>query len=129
MERLSSSSYPADAGTSPPLPSPLPELGLALSAADLGATAYELLVAASRATGAKPLTYIPQSAAAGGKPKGAFGLGSSASSNGGMAAVLELLRVRMGVTAEADARIRRVLLRVAAGQVRITRLPEKDNAA
>ncbi|CAO2188724.1 unnamed protein product [Urochloa humidicola] len=119
MERLSSSSYPADAGTSLPLPSPLPELGLALSAADLGATAYELLVAASRTT----------AAAAGGKPKGAFGLGSSASSNGGMAAVLELVRVRMGVTAEVNARIRRVLLRVAAGQVRITWLPEKDNAA
>ncbi|CAL5002414.1 unnamed protein product [Urochloa decumbens] len=117
MARLPSSSYPAAATTAPPLPSPLPDLGVALSAADLRATAYELLVAASRATGAKPLAYIPQYATAGGKLKGAFGLGSSASSNGGTAAVLELVRVRMGVTAEADARIRRVLLRVAAGQL------------
>ncbi|CAO2188025.1 unnamed protein product [Urochloa humidicola] len=116
MARLSSSSYPADAGTSPPLPSPLPELGVALSAADLRATAYELLVAASRATGTKPLTYIPQYATTARKLKGSLGLGSSLSSNGGTAAVLEQVRVRMGVTAEADARIRRVLLRVAAGQ-------------
>ncbi|CAO2163495.1 unnamed protein product [Urochloa humidicola] len=115
MARLFSSIDSA-AATAPPLPSPLPDLGVALSAADLRATAYELLVAASRATGAKPLTYIPRSATAAGKLKWPFGLGSSASSNGGTAAALELLRVRMGVTAEADARIRRVLLRVAAGQ-------------
>jgi len=115
----SSSSDPAAAATSPPLPAPLPDLGVALSAADLRATAYELLVAASRATGARPLTYIPQPAtAASGKLKGTFGLGSSPPSKVGRAAVLELVRVRMGVTEQADARIRRVLLRVAAGQVR-----------
>jgi hypothetical protein len=111
---------PAAATTAPPLPSPLPDLGVALSAADLRATAYELLVAASRATGAKPLTYIPQSVTAAAKMKGAFGLGSSPSSNGGTAAVLELVRARMGVTEPTDARIRRALLRVAAGQVRIS---------
>ncbi|KAF8701890.1 hypothetical protein HU200_033217 [Digitaria exilis] len=117
------SSDPAAITTAPPLPSPIPDLGVALSAADLRATAYELLVAASRATGAKPLTYIPQSAAAtstaDGKLRGAFGLGSSASSNGGSgtAAVLELVRARMGITEQADARIRRALLRVAAGQL------------
>lgn len=114
----SSSSDPAAAATTPPLPPPLPDLGVALSAADLRATAYELLVAASRATGARPLTYIPQPATAAGKLKGAFGLGSSLPSQVGRAAVLELVRVRMGVTEQADARIRRVLLRVAAGQVR-----------
>lgn len=120
------SSDPAAITTAPPLPSPIPDLGVALSAADLRATAYELLVAASRATGAKPLTYIPQSAAAtstaDGKLRGAFGLGSSASSNGGSgtAAVLELVRARMGITEQADARIRRALLRVAAGQVSIS---------
>jgi len=116
----SRSSDPAAATTAPPLPSPLPDLGVALSDADLRATAYELLVAASRVTAAKPLTYIPQSAAAATKMKGAFGLGSSPSSSGGTAAVLELVRARMGVTEQADARIRRALLRVAAGQVRIS---------
>lgn len=114
----SSSSDPAAAATTPPLPPPFPDLGVALSADDLRATAYELLVAASRATGARPLTYIPQPATAAGKLKGAFGLGSSLPSQVGRAAVLELVRVRMGVTEQADARIRRVLLRVAAGQVR-----------
>ncbi|KAG2583641.1 hypothetical protein PVAP13_6KG230800 [Panicum virgatum] len=117
MARLFRSSDPAAATTAPPLPSPLPDLGVALSAADLRATAYELLVAASRATGAKPLTYIPQAATAAAKMKGAFGLGPSPSSTGGTAAVLELVRARMGVTEQADARIRRALLRVAAGQL------------
>jgi hypothetical protein len=120
MARLFRSSDPAADTTAPPLPSPLPDLGVPLSAADLRATAYEVLVAAaSRATGTRSLTYIPQSATAAGKLKGAFGSGSSAYSDGGMAAALELVRVRMGVTVEADARIRRALLRVAAGQVRI----------
>lgn len=117
----SSSSDPTAAATTPPLPPPLPDLGVALSVADLRATAYELLVAASRATGARPLTYIPQHAtAASGEFKGALGAGSLLPSKVGTAAVLELVRVRvrMGVTEQADARIRRVLLRVAAGQVR-----------
>ncbi|TVU06270.1 hypothetical protein EJB05_49473, partial [Eragrostis curvula] len=120
----------ASSPPAPALPSPLPELGVALSAAELRATAYEVLVAASRATGAKPLTYIPQSAsssllqrtATGGKAKGALGPGPSASSDGGRAAaarrsVAEHVRVRLGVTEQADARIRRGLLRIAAGQL------------
>jgi hypothetical protein len=105
------------AAATPPLPPPLPDLGVALSAADLRVTAYELLVAASRATGAKPLTYIPQPTTAASKLKGAFGLWSSPPSKVGRAAVLELVRVRMGVTEQADATIRRLLLRVATGQV------------
>ena len=114
----SNSSDPAAATTSPPLPPPLPDLGVALSAADLRATAYELLVAASRASGARPLTYIPQPATAAGKLKGTFGPESLPPSKVGRPAVLQLVRVRMGVTEQADARIRRVLLRVAARQVR-----------
>ena len=43
------------------LPSPFPDLGVALSVADLREAAYEVLVAASRTTGGKPLTYILQS--------------------------------------------------------------------
>jgi hypothetical protein len=90
------------------LPSPFPDLGVPLSPADLREAAYEVLVAASRTTGAKPLTYIPQSAgvpasspasssastassaslqrsltsAAASKMKKALGLRSSASSKG-----------------------------------------------
>uniref|UniRef100_A0A0D9X7J4 MHD1 domain-containing protein n=1 Tax=Leersia perrieri TaxID=77586 RepID=A0A0D9X7J4_9ORYZ len=127
----------------PPLPSPLPDLGVALSADELRATAYEILLAASRATGAKPLTYIPQSAssssslsssihrsltsstaAAGGTVKRALGLRSASSRRGGgggarraPATVAELVRVHLGVTEQADSRIRRALLRIAAGQL------------
>ncbi|EER98780.1 uncharacterized protein LOC8055553 [Sorghum bicolor] len=53
-------STPSSASASA-LPSPFPDLGVALSAADLREAAYEVLVAASRTTGSKPLTYIPQS--------------------------------------------------------------------
>uniref|UniRef100_A0A0E0AIF5 MHD1 domain-containing protein n=1 Tax=Oryza glumipatula TaxID=40148 RepID=A0A0E0AIF5_9ORYZ len=131
----------------PPLPSPFPDLGVPLSAAELRATAYEILVAASRATGAKPLTYIPQSAASAASPasslsssihrslastaaassskvKKALGLRRSSASSSSKrrgtrrpATVAELVRVQLGVTEQADARIRRALLRIAAGQL------------
>ncbi|XP_006659374.2 protein unc-13 homolog [Oryza brachyantha] len=136
----------SSASAAPPLPSPLPDLGVALSASDLRATAYEILVAASRATGAKPLTYIPQSAsaststsslsssihhslassaAAASKVKKALGLrpsSASASSSkrrgrGRPATAADLVRVQLGVSEQADARIRRALLRIAAGQL------------
>ncbi|KAF0899395.1 hypothetical protein E2562_019514 [Oryza meyeriana var. granulata] len=133
-----------------PLPSPLPDLGVPLSAAELRATAYEILIAASRATGAKPLTYIPQSAstpsstataastsslsssihrslmstAAASKVKKALGLRSSSLSASSKrhgtrrpATAAELVRVQLRVTEQADARIRRALLRIAAGQL------------
>ncbi|KAL6655718.1 hypothetical protein ACP70R_006544 [Stipagrostis hirtigluma subsp. patula] len=63
------------------LPSPFPELGVALSPADLREAAYEVLVAASRTTGGKPLTYIPQSssAAAPASPASSTSSASSAS--------------------------------------------------
>ncbi|XP_062200089.1 protein unc-13 homolog [Phragmites australis] len=86
------------------LPLPFPDLGVLLSAADLREAAYEVLVAASRTTGGKPLTYIPQASsaspasstssatssslqrsltsAAASKMKKALGLRSSASSKG-----------------------------------------------
>ncbi|KAJ1268127.1 hypothetical protein BS78_07G113100 [Paspalum vaginatum] len=127
--RSSDLAAPATAATSSAelLPSPLPDLGVPLSAAELRDTAYELLVAASRAVGAKPLTYIPQSASIATTPssssflerrvKGALGIEALASSKGGRTVALELVRVRMGVTDQADARIRRGLLRVAAGQL------------
>ncbi|VAI31746.1 unnamed protein product [Triticum turgidum subsp. durum] len=109
------------------LPSPFPDLGVQLSAAELRETAYEVLVAASRTTGGKPLT-----SAAASKMKKALGLKSSASSKGGSpgsggagvkaapqrpATVGELMRAQMRVSEPADARIRRGLLRIAAGQL------------
>ncbi|KAL6646416.1 hypothetical protein ACP70R_018024 [Stipagrostis hirtigluma subsp. patula] len=103
----------------PPLPSPFPELGVPLSAAELRATAYELLVAASRATAAKPLTYIPQSVSAtSGTSSPSLKRPVTSRETGKVkGAATELVRVRMGVTERADARIRRGLLRVAAGQL------------
>ncbi|GJN16392.1 hypothetical protein PR202_gb03375 [Eleusine coracana subsp. coracana] len=102
----------------PPLPSPLPDLGVALSAADLRATAYEVLLAASRATGAKPLSYILQPASS---TTVSWSQPSASSNHGGRAAgrrtVVELVRVQLGVTEQADAKIRRGLLRIAAGQL------------
>ncbi|KAL6900632.1 hypothetical protein ACP4OV_005308 [Aristida adscensionis] len=109
--------------SAPPLPSPLPDLGVPLSADDLRATAYEVLVAASRATGAKPLTYIPQSASSSSVQRPPRTGGPSGSSKDGQAAArrpataAELVRARMGVTEQDDVRIRRGLLRVAAGQL------------
>ncbi|KAG8056499.1 hypothetical protein GUJ93_ZPchr0002g25190 [Zizania palustris] len=140
------------------LPSPFPDLGVPLSASELRETAYEILVASSRTTGGRPLTYIPQASvgpaspasassvssansssslqrsltsAAASKMKKALGLKSSASSKGGSpgsgggakaaarrpATVGDLMRVQMRVSEPADARIRRGLLRIAAGQL------------
>ncbi|KAM3229310.1 hypothetical protein ACQJBY_060283 [Aegilops geniculata] len=137
-----------------PLAAPFPGLGVPLSDADLRTTAYEVLVAASRATGGRPLIYIPQSASssatarstsstststsssssssglqrsrtstAASKVKRSLGLRSSASSKDGVEAprrpetVMELVRVNLRVTEQADSRIRRGLLRIAAGQL------------
>ncbi|KAL6646591.1 hypothetical protein ACP70R_015668 [Stipagrostis hirtigluma subsp. patula] len=84
----------------PPLPSPYPELGVPLSAAELRVTAYELLVAASRATAAKPLTYIPQSvSAASGTSSPSLKRPVTSRETGKVkGAATELVRVRMGVT-------------------------------
>ena len=70
----------AAASSSSALPSPFPDLGVPLSAADLREAAYEVLVAASRTTGGKPLTYIPQSSAAAAAPASPASSASSASS-------------------------------------------------
>ncbi|VAI17562.1 unnamed protein product [Triticum turgidum subsp. durum] len=118
---------PAASPAASALPSPFSDLGVQLSPAELRETAYEVLVAASRTTGGKPLT-----SAAASKMKKALGLKSSASSKGGSpgsggagvkaaprrpATVGELMRAQMRVSEPADARIRRGLLRIAAGQL------------
>ncbi|CAL9152086.1 unnamed protein product [Musa hybrid cultivar] len=125
------------------LPSPLGQLGIALSDAELRESAYEIFVAACRATGSKPLTYTPQSertierstslppslqrsltSAAASKMKKALGIRSP--SNKGIpgnasskkpASAGELMRVQMGISEQLDARIRRGLLRIAAANL------------
>jgi hypothetical protein len=61
---LPSAAAAAVSSSSSGLPSPFPDLAVQLSAADLREAAYEVLVAASRTTGGKPLTYIPQASSA-----------------------------------------------------------------
>uniref|UniRef100_A0A8R7Q427 MHD1 domain-containing protein n=2 Tax=Triticum urartu TaxID=4572 RepID=A0A8R7Q427_TRIUA len=144
----------ATSSSAMPLAAPFPGLGVPLSDADLRTTAYEVLVAASRATVGRPLIYIPQSApssasarstsstststsssssssglqrsrtsTAASKVKRSLGLSPSASSKAGTEAprrpetVMELVRVNLRVTEQADSRIRRGLLRIAAGQL------------
>ncbi|ONM21588.1 Retinol dehydrogenase 13 [Zea mays] len=105
------------------LPSPFPDLGVALSTADLREAAYEVLVAASRTTGGKPLTYIPQSssvaAGATASPASSASSASSASLQRSLtpATFGELMRVQMRISEPTDARIRRGLLRIAASQL------------
>ncbi|EXB59790.1 hypothetical protein L484_010901 [Morus notabilis] len=135
------------------LPSPFADLSSSLSDSDLRETAYEILVAACRSSGGKPLTYIPQSektdrpaaaaavaalpslqrsvtSTAASRVKKALGLKSLSSSSrrravGDSAAraakrsvtLGEMMRVQMRVSEQTDSRIRRALLRVAAGQL------------
>ncbi|KAI4350812.1 hypothetical protein L6164_005226 [Bauhinia variegata] len=131
------------------LPSPFGDPGPNLSQSDLRETAYEILVAACRSSGSKPLTFISQSekgdrnsaltpspslhrsltSTAASKVKKALGLKtpSSKRKGGGDSAnqvktkrgvtTGELMRVQMLVSEQTDTRIRRALLRVAAGQL------------
>ncbi|KAK1608633.1 hypothetical protein QYE76_032306 [Lolium multiflorum] len=153
---LSSDLQTADAATTAsssamPLAAPFSDLGVPLSASDLRTTAYEVLAAASRATGGKPLTYIPQSASAATRSTSSTSTSTSSSSSSSLqrsltstaatkvkkalgprsstaskvtreasrrpATVIELVRVKLRVTEQDDARIRRGLLRIAAGQL------------
>ncbi|CAN1148087.1 Protein unc-13 homolog [Linum perenne] len=128
---------------------------LKLSTSELRESAYEILIAAYRSSGTRPLTYIPQSertaaadrgqghgnnnstlahspslqrsltSTAASKVKKALGMksGSSKRTAAGQArtkktaTVGELVRVQMRVSEQADSRIRRAMLRVAAGQL------------
>ncbi|KAI5320368.1 hypothetical protein L3X38_040076 [Prunus dulcis] len=135
------------------LPNPFGELGPNLSDSELRETVYEILVGACRSSGAKPLTYIPQSektdrsdrttltslpsslqrstSSAASRVKKALGLKQTASSRRRLGdgdslsqgktrrsgTVWELMRVQMRVSEQTDTRVRRALLRVAAGQL------------
>ncbi|CAI0628702.1 unnamed protein product [Linum tenue] len=129
---------------------------LNLSASELRESAYEILIAAYRSSGTRPLTYTPQSeraaddrgqghanstlthssslqrsltSSAASKVKKALGMKSAKRRTNGdgesagqgrsrkAATVGELVRVQMRVSEQADSRIRRALLRVAAGQL------------
>lgn len=130
-------------------------VGSGLTDSELRESAYEILIAACRSTGSRPLTYISQSEkaamagadkasalthapslqrsltlAAASKVKKALGIrskrngkvsGGEAASSQGMgrkaATVGELVRVQMRVSEQTDSRIRRALLRIAAGQL------------
>ncbi|KAJ8768622.1 hypothetical protein K2173_023526 [Erythroxylum novogranatense] len=131
--------------------SPFGDPATTLSDSDLRESAYEILIAACRSSGTRPLTYIPQSeraadkapassapslqrsltSSAASKVKKALGMKSNSGKkrvdDGGKPTSLgraqkavtigELLRVQMRVSEQTDSRIRRALLRIAAGQL------------
>ncbi|KAF7819774.1 protein unc-13-like protein isoform X1 [Senna tora] len=120
------------------LPSPFGDPAPNFSESELRETAYEILVAACRSSGGKPLTFISQSekgdrtssalspspslhrsltSTAASKVKKALGLKTSSSSKKRAVTTGELMRMQMRVSEQTDSRIRRALLRVAAGQL------------
>lgn len=132
---------------------PFGQLGLPLSDFDLRETAYDILVAVCRSSGAsRPLTYVSSSngrnterslsnspsmaSSAASKVKRALGLKSKKKISGSdpvegqtrssagqghqrkrSLGVGELMRIQMRVSEQSDSRVRRALLRVAAGQL------------
>lgn len=119
------------------LPNPFGDLSPYLSDSDLRETVYEILVGACRSSGPKPLTYTPQSEKTDrnsqsslsslqrsltSSAKKALGLKQTTSSRRlgstkRSGSIWELMRVQMRVSEQIDTRIRRALLRVAAGQL------------
>ncbi|XP_076942449.1 protein unc-13 homolog [Bidens hawaiensis] len=109
------------------LPDPFGELGLPLSESDLRETAYEIFVGACRSSGGtRPLTYVSQSSGrsltTASKVKKTLGMKKSkiknnGSESNGPATVGELMRVQMRIPEQTDSRVRRALLRIAAGQL------------
>ncbi|XP_024968019.1 protein unc-13 homolog isoform X1 [Cynara cardunculus var. scolymus] len=126
------------------LSDPFGQLGLDLSDSDLRETAYEIFVGACRSSGGgRPLTYVSQSSGrssdrasslpslqrsltltAASKVKKALGMKSKKKNNGSESAtenrpatVGELMRVQMRISEQVDSRVRRALLRIAAGQL------------
>jgi len=121
------------------IPSPFGDPPSNLPSSELRETAYEILLAACRSAGPKPLTFISQSergnkdpapsaslhrsrtSMAASKVKKALGLKTSSSSLKNKRAVTtgELVRTQMRISEQSDTRIRRALLRIAAAQVSI----------
>ncbi|KAI3771447.1 hypothetical protein L6452_02611 [Arctium lappa] len=122
------------------LSDPFGQLGLDLSDSDLRETAYEIFLGACRSSGGgRPLTYVSQSSGrsssdraasslqrsltltAASKVKKALGIKSKDKNKGSEenrpATVGELMRVQMRISEQVDSRVRRALLRIAAGQL------------
>ncbi|KAM0974702.1 hypothetical protein ACFX2C_017848 [Malus domestica] len=106
------------------LPNPFGELGPTLSDSELRETVYQILVGACRSSGPKQLTYVPQpeksdrsalTSASGRRLGGGDSVSQGKSKWTGT--VWELVRVQMKVSEQTDTRVRRALLRVAAGQL------------
>ncbi|TKY60845.1 hypothetical protein E2542_SST17947 [Spatholobus suberectus] len=117
-------------------PSPFADAAPNLSESELRETAYEILVGACRSSGPKPLTFFSHSdsnrgdkrnpspslyrsltVTASSKVKKKLGLKTTSSRNKRAATTGELMRVQMRVSELTDTRVRRALLRVAAGQL------------
>ncbi|XP_023756751.1 protein unc-13 homolog [Lactuca sativa] len=126
---------------------PFGQQGLDLSDSELRETAYEIFVGACRSSGGgRPLTYVSQSSGrssdkasslpslqrsltltAASKVKKALGIkhkkkNNSSESNASStenrpATIGELMRVQMRISEQIDSRVRRALLRIAAGQL------------
>ncbi|XP_027344230.1 protein unc-13 homolog isoform X2 [Abrus precatorius] len=117
------------------LRSPFAEAAPNLSELELQETAYEILVGACRSSGPKPLTFVSHSnrgdkrnpsaslyrslsLTASSEVKKKLGLKTTSSRRSKKAVTMgELMRVQMRVSEVTDTRVRRALLRVAAGQL------------
>ncbi|KFK40373.1 hypothetical protein AALP_AA3G365200 [Arabis alpina] len=117
------------------LPSPFGDPSPNLSDSELRETAYEILVAACRSTGTRPLTYITGNrintvtpspslhrsltSTAASKVKKALGLKKRiiVKESSKSVTVGELVRLQMRISEQIDSRIRRALLRIASGQL------------
>ncbi|CAL5210191.1 unnamed protein product [Lathyrus oleraceus] len=120
------------------IPSPFGDPPPNLPSSDLRETAYEILLAACRSSGPKPLTFISQSdkglrdpadpappaslrrsrtSIAASKVKKALGLKTSSLKNKRPVTTGEVVRLQMRISEQSDSRIRRALLRIAAAQL------------
>lgn len=119
------------------LPSPFADAASTLSEPELRETAYEILVGACWSSGPKPLTFISHSVSnnrgdkrnpspslyrsltvtASSKVKKKLGLRTTSLGKKRAVTTGELMRMQMKVSELTDTRVRRALLRVAAGQV------------
>jgi hypothetical protein len=123
------------------IPSPFGDPPSNLPTSDLRETAYEILLAACRSSGPKPLTFISQSergirdpapaaslhrsrtSMAASKVKKALGLKTTSLKSKRAVTTGELVRVHMKISEQSESRIRRALLRIAAAQVSILFFP------
>ncbi|KAL8094026.1 hypothetical protein AgCh_035784 [Apium graveolens] len=98
--------------------SPFPDLGLHFSDPELRETAYEIFIAASRSSrGSRPLTFVSSSSMSKVIKNSMLTRQNSWSSGKRGAPIGEMMRVQMRISEQVDSRVRRVLLRITAGQL------------